>query len=288
MIEVKDLMHTQGKFTLSIPHLVIRPGITVVVGSNGAGKSTLLKLLATVMFPQQGTITYLGKTADQALPLIRTYTGYVPTGLELYEDMTPLRFLNYMAELKGVRNQDDINCWIKRFGIDGKVRKIKQLSQGQQQKVTIAQALLGEPLFLYFDEILTYLDSLEKNNVIQQVSRTSAQRCILVSTHEMNDWALEADSILWLHQGQVAFYGSPIEWTSDLPWRVWGGLIERKDLPLIPKAQLMSHQINGDEAIVRMIGKESPLPQLEPLPVNLEDAYFIRKLTRKATDEMNS
>ncbi|WP_010279798.1 ATP-binding cassette domain-containing protein [Paenibacillus senegalensis] len=280
MIEIQDLLHTQGKFTLSIPRLVIRPGITVIVGSNGAGKSTLLRLLATVMAPQKGTITYLGKTTEQALPLIRTYTGYVPTGIELYEDMTPLRFLNYMAELKGVRSQENIDCWLNRFGLEGKGRKIKQLSQGQQQKLTIAQALLGDPLFLYLDEVLTYLDSLEKNNVIQEISRSAKQRWVLVSTHEMNDWALEADAVLWLHQGRIAFYGSLLEWTSDLAWKVWSGRIERKDLALIPKAQLMSHQVQGDEVLIRMIGPEAPLAQLKPLTPTLEDAYFIRKLTR--------
>ncbi len=283
MIEVKNLSYTQGKFTLYIPELNIRPGITLIVGSNGAGKSTLLKLLATVIQPQQGMISYLDKTIDRDLPLIRAYTGYVPSGTELYEDMTPSRFLHYMAELKGVSNPEDIRLRLHQFGLTNMTKKIKQLSQGQQQKITIAQAMLGEPLFLYLDEGLNYLDSLEKNFVIQEISRTASGRWALISTHEMNDWAMKATAILWLHQGRVNFYGSPLEWLSDLPWNVWSGQIPRKELTVIPKKQIMAYRVNGDQVDIRMIGAKQPLPQLQLQSPTLEDAYFIRKQSGNVT-----
>lgn len=279
MIEIQGLYYKQGSFKLVIDQLSIRPGITLLVGRNGAGKSTFLKLLATALFPQKGTIRYLQKTAEQSLPLIRSCIGYVPTGIELYEEMTPEKLLTYMAELKGVNSPGEVKDLLKRFGFANELKKIKNLSQGQQQKLNIAQAFLGDPLFLFLDEALNYLDSIEKRMVIHEISRIANRKWILISTHEMNDWALDADAILWMDNGRVPFFGSLTEWKSGLPWKVWSGQIDRLDLEEMNKSRLLSFKVSGNKAYIRVIGNHPPFSNMEEQSPTLEDVYFIRKQT---------
>ncbi|WJH35885.1 ATP-binding cassette domain-containing protein [Paenibacillus sp. CC-CFT747] len=131
--------------------------------------------------------------------------------------MTAETFLRYMGELKGIYSQEPARALLEEMDMLSLRRKrIRELSQGQRQKLALAQALLGEPAYLFLDEPLTYLDSGERRQVVSRLSRYALRRHVIVSSHELNEWE-PAESILWLNQGDVLFHGPAEEWCRDLP-----------------------------------------------------------------------
>ncbi|GIP35491.1 ATP-binding cassette domain-containing protein [Paenibacillus sp. J2TS4] len=281
MIQLDHIEYRHASFRLRIDQLRLSRGITLLVGPNGAGKTTLLKLLATALSPHEGEIRYLNKTTREALPLIRSCIGFLPTGLELYEDMTPYKLLSYMAELKGISSREEIESLLDRFGFQPlRNKKINELSQGQHQRLGIAQAFLGDPLFLLLDEALNYLDIYERKKIINELAKSSERKAILVSTHELNEWEFVADDILWMDEGFVCFHGSPARWKMNLPWSVWSGKIDPNQLHTLNPHRLLSLRMDGQQAFIRIIGPRPPAESFEETTPNLEDAYYIRRLTK--------
>lgn len=284
MIELENVQYARGEFDLKIEHLRLDRGLTVLVGRNGAGKSTLIQLLATAEWPDRGRIQFGQSTTNEALARIRSQIGYVPTGLELYEEHTVQKLLQYFAELKGVDREKEVERVVSELGL-GSVKhlRIRQLSQGGKQKVAIAQALLGEPYLLLLDEPLNYLDSRERKELIQWMTRYAMRHMVLVATHELNEWSSQMDTILWLDRGKVGFYGHPDEWVQDVTGQVWSGNVEVSRLAELNEDRLIQ-VIPGDQyAKVRMMGGVTP-PHVNftEEPLTVEDAYFLRVNKRRA------
>lgn len=284
MIELENVQYARGEFSLRIDHLRLERGLTVLVGRNGAGKSTLIQLLATAEWPDRGRIRFGQSTTAEALARIRSQIGYVPTGLELYEEHTVQKLLQYFAELKGVNREQEVDRVVEELGLQSEKKlRIRQLSQGGKQKVAIAQALLGEPYLLLLDEPLNYLDSRERKQLIQWMTRYAMRHIVLVATHELNEWSVQMDTILWLDRGTVGFYGHPDQWIQDVTGRVWSGSVDIGRLGELHEDRLIQ-VIPGDQyAGVRMIGgAEPPHAGFTEEPLTVEDAYFLRVNKRRA------
>ncbi|GGK11977.1 ABC transporter ATP-binding protein [Caldalkalibacillus thermarum] len=281
MIEVHALNKRVNHFELCIDHLSIKPGITLVVGQNGAGKSTLLHVLATVLEPDQGRIIY-ANVPDCPLPLLRAEIGFLPTGIELHQDMTVHRLLLYLAELKGQRPaaaKAEVEELIELFQLNSaRNYKIKSLSQGTQQRIAIAQSLIGWPHFLFLDEPLTYLDSMEKRRVISVLNRNySRKRAAVVVSHDLEEWEGCCDHVLWMDKGRVRFYGSPEQWKCPTVRRIWEGKIKANELEQFPPTDVIRCKPSGDGHFsIRVIASQRPSPSFQPVEPSLEEAYFIR------------
>ncbi|MGA9287913.1 MAG: ATP-binding cassette domain-containing protein [Anaerobacillus sp.] len=283
MIQVQNVKHSRKNFSLSIPELTLGKGITILVGKNGSGKSTLLQLLATALKPQQGSIEYGGKTVDHSLPFIRKNIGFLPTGIELYEEMKIKRFLRYMSELKGVGDQDAVDQTMMALQIlKNKREKIKTLSQGMKQRVGIAQAILDCPPILLLDEPLNYLDSRERKNVVSLLSRYSQKRLVLIATHELNEWQDIADDVIWLQDGRLLFDGSIQRWQSQLPFRVFKGSILPDQKKELDQERIIYMKRSNGRFMIKYMNHSKPFDHFTQVPAGIEDAYFIRK---KARDE---
>ncbi|WP_273832258.1 ATP-binding cassette domain-containing protein [Guptibacillus sedimenti] len=281
MIQVKNVKHDRKHFSLSIPELTLGRGITILVGKNGAGKSTLLQLIATALKPHRGTIQYGGKTIDDALPFIRKNIGFLPTGIELYEEMKVKRFLHYMSELKGVVNEDAVEQSLLGLHLqDVKRAKIKTLSQGMKQRVGIAQAILDCPPILLLDEPLNYLDSRERKNVVSLLTRYAQSRLVLIATHELNEWEDMADDIIWLQEGKVLFKGPINLWKTHLPLRVYKGQIPLSKIKDLDQERIIHMKRGQDHYLIKYIDETKPFEHFEEAEVTIEDAYFIRKKSR--------
>lgn len=283
MISLKDVKVTKKNFTLAVDQLRINRGVTLAVGNNGAGKSTFLHLLATAKSPHRGTITYGGKT-NLPLSEIRSEIGFLPTGIELYDEMTVKKFLFYMAELKGLSKKDmkqEVEVLIQQFNLLSMQHvKIKKLSEGCKQRTAIAQSLIGLPFFLFLDEPLVGLDIHEKKLVINYIGKHySKNRVAVVVTHEMNEWAHVCDQLLMVDQGKVSFYGTPTQWKYHTSLFVWEGSIPRDEWDCCVNIKNVIHtKKKNNQYVVRVISDVQPSSSFAIVKPTLEDAYFIKKL----------
>lgn len=283
MISIDHVRQPIGAFTLEIEQLRLYPGLTLLVGPNGAGKSTLLKLLATVDRPRRGRIAYQQREVGDYLPIVRSQIGYVPSDLELYEEMTTYKLLVYLAELKGVYQIEPVDRLIRDFRLEPyRNTRIKRLSIGIRRRIAIVQSLLAQPKFLFLDEPLNALDSGERKMAITYLTRYAMGRVIVAAVHELNEWEAAANRILWLENGRTRFEGGAAEWKWNLPSKVWEGVVTREQLNRFPERGVIFMRELEEGLFVRLVAERLPLPGLEEVQPSMEDAYFIRKFSVKS------
>lgn len=169
-IQNVSMTYPNGKQALKDLTLDLRtPSLIGLLGPNGAGKSTLMKLLVTALLPTSGTIQVDGRSLTKSERAIKSQLGYLPQDFGLFDELSVMQFLDYMAALKGLRNpKAAVRDVIKAVNLEEKKRaRIRALSGGQRQRVGIAQALLGDPPFLIFDEPTVGLDP--RNGFISEI-----------------------------------------------------------------------------------------------------------------------
>ena len=159
-----------------------------LLGPNGAGKTTLIRTILDIIKPDSGRIEIFGQPLT---PALRDSLGYLPEERGLYPRQPVGKVLEYLGCLKGMTPAEarrQASLWLERFGLsEASVRKVEQLSKGNQQKVQIAATLLARPQIVFFDEPLSGLDPVGAR-VIQAVIREIAAegRTVLISTHQMS------------------------------------------------------------------------------------------------------
>ncbi|MEE0205873.1 MAG: ATP-binding cassette domain-containing protein [Peptococcaceae bacterium] len=213
-IECQDLSmaYANGKQALQHVDLTLEaPSLIGLLGPNGAGKSTLMKLLVSALVPTGGDILIDGQLLAKRERFLKSHLGYLPQDFGLFDELTVAQFLGYMAALKGVRRPEQaINAAIQAVNLQEKSRaKIRTLSGGQRQRVGIAQALLGEPSLLIFDEPTVGLDPEERIHFRNLFSRSAQDRLVLLSTHIIEDVQSVCDQIVVMDGGRILFAGTP-------------------------------------------------------------------------------
>ena len=213
-IECQDLSmaYANGKQALQHVDLTLEaPSLIGLLGPNGAGKSTLMKLLVSALVPTGGRILIDGQPLTKMERALKSNLGYLPQDFGLFDELTVAQFLGYMAALKGVRRPEQaINAAIQAVNLQEKSRaKIRTLSGGQRQRVGIAQALLGEPSLLIFDEPTVGLDPEERIHFRNLFSRSAQDRLVLLSTHIIEDVQSVCDQIVVMDGGRILFAGTP-------------------------------------------------------------------------------
>ena len=213
-IELQDLNMTypNGKQALQHLNLALKaPSLIGLLGPNGAGKSTLMKLLVAALMPTGGAILVDGQPLAKTEHMLKSKLGYLSQDFGLFDELTVAQFLDYMAALKGLHDsQKTIQEVIRAVNLEEKAKaKIRTLSGGQRQRVGIAQALLGNPPFLIFDEPTVGLDPEERIHFRNLFSRTAQDRLVLLSTHIIEDVQSVCNQIVVIDHGKVLFTGTP-------------------------------------------------------------------------------
>ena len=211
-IENVSMTYPNGKQALRELDLELKsPSLVGLLGPNGAGKSTLMKLLVSALAPTAGTILVDGQLLEKAERQLKARLGYLPQDFGLFDELTVTQFLDYMAALKGLRGpQAAIREVIRAVNLEEKARaRIRTLSGGQRQRVGIAQALLGDPAFLIFDEPTVGLDPEERIHFRNLFSRAAQERLVLLSTHIIEDVQSVCDQLVVMDHGQILFAGTP-------------------------------------------------------------------------------
>lgn len=194
-------------FTLGPVDLTIPAGTIVgLVGENGAGKTTTLKILTGVNPADIGQAELLGGSPRDAA--IRARVGVVFEDAYFYEGMSAARIGRSMAGIFGKRwNDQAFAGYLNRFGLDAN-KKVKEYSRGMRMKLSLATALAHAPEMLVLDEPTAGLDPVVRGEIldlfldfIQDENHT-----ILMSSHITSDLEQVADSIAYLHKGQLLFH----------------------------------------------------------------------------------
>lgn len=175
-----------------------------IIGPNGAGKSTSLRIILSILFPDSGQVSVLGKaSALEAKDRI----GYLPEERGVYRKMKVGEFLAHMAILKGVPRRlakGRVMPWLERVGLPSVAEKrCEELSKGMQQKVQFIAAVLHEPDLLILDEPFSGLDPvsmrLMRDLFLEQHARGAT---VLFSTHQMLQAEQLCEHIVMIHDGR--------------------------------------------------------------------------------------
>ncbi len=269
-----QMTYPNGKIALQNLNLDLKsPSLVGLLGPNGAGKSTLMKLLVAALIPTDGAIWVDGKPLAKAEGYLKARLGYLPQAFGLFDELTVEQFLDYMAALKGVPNpKAAIRQTIQAVNLAGKAKsRMGALSGGQRQRVGIAQALLGEPPFLLFDEPTVGLDPEERLHFRNLFSRAAEDRLVLLSTHIIEDVQSVCDQIVVLHRGELRFTGTPEQLIRAAAGHV--GVFWEKDGCGQEGLQITA-RVNTSQGIrCRVVADELPDYAQADEP-SLEDAYL--------------
>ena len=213
-----NMTYPGGKRALKDLSLTLQsPNLIGLLGPNGAGKSTLMQLLVAALKPTSGTILFNGVPLEQCEKQLKSSLGYLPQNFGLYNELTIEQFLDYMASLKYISNSKKaIQKALEATNLQSISRtRIRTLSGGQRQRVGIAQALLGNPSFLIFDEPTVGLDPEERLNFRNLFSQIAKERLVLLSTHIIEDIHFVSSQLIVIHQGEILFLGTASELISQ-------------------------------------------------------------------------
>jgi len=183
--------------------------ITGLLGPNGAGKSTTLRVLYTVLKPDEGTASIDGADVVTDSLAARKKIGALPHGAGLYPHLTARENIAYYANLCGLAKSevdDRVSSIIKLLEIgEFADRRTKGFSQGQRTKVSLARALVHDPQNVILDEPTNGLDVMATRSLRRLILKLKESgRCVLFSSHVMQEVAALCDDICIIANGQVA------------------------------------------------------------------------------------
>ncbi len=190
--------------------------ITGLLGPNGAGKTTTLRMLYTLLPPDAGTMSIDGIDPRRDTLGVKRAIGVVPDSRGLYDRLTARENVAYYGQLQGLsralidqRVAEFCDVLDMHAFID---RKTEGFSQGQRVKVAIARALIHDPKTVLLDEPTNGLDVMTTRALRQFLLTLKAQgRCVVLSTHIMQEVAALCDHIVIIAKGRVAAQGSARE-----------------------------------------------------------------------------
>jgi len=217
VIEVKNLKKSFDNFVAvnNVSFSVAGGEIFGFLGPNGAGKTTLIQLLLGLITPTAGEIKILGmdliKDREAILSQVNFSSSYVslPTSLTLWEN------LSVFAKLYGVQNpKDKIESLLALFEINRiKDSLTRNLSSGQQTRLSLAKALLNSPKIIFLDEPTASLDPdiADKTRALLKSIRNESGTTILYTSHNMKEMQEISDRIVFLDKGEIIACGTPNE-----------------------------------------------------------------------------
>jgi ABC-2 type transport system ATP-binding protein len=225
-VEVTELSKWFGqKVAVSNLSCSFGPGITGLLGPNGAGKTTLLRMLAGLTQPSRGKLTVLDTDPRRDVKVFQK-VGLVPEDDAVYEFLTGRQYVEYGAQLAGVRNPAKAATHaIGAVGMDDAAgRRIEGYSKGMRQRIKVAGALVNDPEILYLDEPLNGADPLQRVRLIELFhSLANEGRTLIVSSHVLAEVEKMATRIIAMVDGRLAAAGdsSAIRAAfTDIPYRV--------------------------------------------------------------------
>ena len=219
MIEIKGLTKSFGshKVLNNITFRVEKGEVIGFLGANGAGKSTTMNIITGYLASDKGEVLIDGVDMTKNPVAAKRNIGYLPEKPPLYTNMTVSEYLNFVADLKGVKlskktakgkvseRDAHINDVCERCGIlEVKGRLIGNLSKGYCQRVGIAQALLGNPEILILDEPTVGLDPVQIIEIRNLIKELGKEHTVILSSHILSEVSAVCEKIIIINKGRIA------------------------------------------------------------------------------------
>jgi ABC-2 type transport system ATP-binding protein len=185
------------------------------LGPNGAGKSTTMKMITGFLASDTGSISVCGHDLSTDVLAAQQRIGYLPEGAPCYEDMTPRKFLNFIAEVRGFHDQEKeqrVNAVMKEMALQSvENQHIETLSKGFKRRVGLAQAILHDPEVLILDEPTDGLDPNQKHHVREMIRGLSKDKIVIISTHILEEVTAVCTRVMIIDGGRVVTDCTPQE-----------------------------------------------------------------------------
>lgn len=215
MIQVEHLTKRYGDFTAvdDISFQLENGHIYGFLGPNGAGKSTTMNIMTGCLAATSGTVLIddcdIFEDAQKAKKLL----GYLPEIPPLYTEQTPVEYLSFVAEAKGVPGKQ-IPAEVDRVMAETRLtemanRLIRYLSKGYRQRVGISQALLGNPRYIILDEPTVGLDPLQIIEIRDLIRELGQRHTVILSSHILSEVQAICESVLIIAHGKLVAFDTP-------------------------------------------------------------------------------
>lgn len=271
-LEINSLTksYSRGKKALDNFSLTFETGVYGILGPNGAGKSTLINCITGIIKPDSGSIKF-----DESRDYIREL-GFLPQNQRFYPNFTARELILYVMALKKFKcgdpkkYADDI---LKRVNLyDDRNKKNGAHSGGMRQRLGIAQAIIGEPKILIFDEPTAGLDAKERIRFRNVISSFSKDRIVLLATHIVTDIAFIAKNVVLIKDGKMVSCASQNELCGSISGKVWEVLTDYDTVMSLMSNKRVSNIVSEDEHFrVRVLDDEKPLDNAVSANPTLED-----------------
>lgn len=212
-----ELIHVEKKFSKNNKDIVALKEISAqfsngnvvgIIGENGSGKSTLLKLVATILKPTSGKITYNQKDIFENRKIYRNLVSFISEDSSFLPELSAKNNLEYFSKM--FSSHIKIEDVASRVKIENLMNfKPKDLSKGQRQRLSIAISLLKNPEIVLLDEPAEGLD-FETKEIVKEIIKEykDDNKIVLYVTHDEDEIEQVCDKILVLNAGRVIFYGT--------------------------------------------------------------------------------
>jgi ABC-2 type transport system ATP-binding protein len=269
-------------------------GITGFVGPNGAGKTTSIKMILGLIRSSKGVVKLMGESASQNSA--RENIAYISEQPYFYAHLSAQETLNFVCQMKGIPKKDrkeEITAVLERVELSHRAKaKVKTFSKGMQQRLNMAQALLGSPELIIMDEPMSGLDPLGRR-LFRKIFRELADSgvSIFFSTHIIEDIESLCDRVVVLSKGKLKYAGEvqqliddstegveyrfSAEQSAKLP-----SLNENLDLTVVssPDGSLTISSKSVENSLVEILIAEKVVPlSIAPIRRSLEEILYDKK-----------
>ena len=267
------------------------PGVTALLGPNGAGKSTMFRMLCGLARPSKGSVRVLGRDPRLDTDVARLI-GLVPQQESVFEPLTAHEFVTLSARLHGLPDPERAaTTALQTVELDPTDRRrLPTYSKGMRQRVKVAQAIVHDPSVLILDEPLTGLDPRQRAQLVTIFRRLGAEgRCVIVSSHVLDEVERLGSQVLVMSQGRLAAAGDFHELRAlmdDRPMRIR----VRTDRPRELGSALLASgkavgvrlEVDGDGALVLDTNDARALARALAPVARDQDARLLEVLTLDA------
>src|SRR5512136_199411 len=224
MIRVQNLKKAFGpKWAVNgVSFTVERGEVLGFLGPNGAGKSTTMRMITGFLPPSGGSVSVGGFDVVEHPIEARRLMGYLPENAPAYTDMTVYGFLNFAAEIRGMRGdarKKAVNRAVEMCFLESVLHQsVETLSKGYRHRTCFAQSIIHDPDVLVLDEPTDGLDPNQKHEVRQLIKRMGETKAIIFSTHILEEVDAVCSRAIIIDRGKIVANGTPPQLRQKSEW----------------------------------------------------------------------